>query len=457
MEPCSIVIFGATGDLAHNKLIPALFELHKKDALHERTEIFCLGRRRDYDAKKLCEEYRKHVKGSGWNDFCKRIQYHLLEFDDMHEYETLNEKLEKYHNRLFYLATPQNAFGTIVEHMGESNLARRHPERGWHRVVFEKPFGSDLKSATELNEKITRLFKEDQIYRIDHYVAKSFVQEILVLRFANPVFRSVWDNSHITRVQITSAEDKGVGSRAEYYDSAGVMRDMIQNHLLQLLSLIAMDMPKSLDAADIRDAKTAVLDAIRDVDSGNLVLGQYQGYEKDIGKESSTETYAAVKLEVDNKRWKGVPFYLASGKKLDGKYAEIMVEFSTKDCPLFQNPMKMCGENKLVIRIQPLEGVEFHFNLAENARDAVVEPHVMEYVHETIGHNTPEAYEYLLAEAIRGDQTLFTRWDFVRRAWEITDNLRKNKKEVLAYEPGTPGPMAALRMLSYSHRHWSKH
>lgn len=434
MEPCSIVIFGATGDLAHKKLIPALRKLHDRGKLHERTRIHCLGRRQ-YTTEQLCKEYG--VTGT----FCERISYHLLEFEDLHEYETL--RLD-HPNRLFYLATPQDAFGTIVKHMQESKLAARNPAEGWHRVIFEKPFGSDLASARELNRQITTLFSENQIYRIDHYVGKSFVREILALRFSNPVFQAIWNSRHVDRVRITVSEDKGVGSRAGYYDRAGALRDMVQNHLLQLLTLTAMEMPPSLE--NIRDEKAKVLGAVDLPAEKDIVCGQYEGYRDEKGADSDTETFAAVKLGIDNPRWKGIPFHLVTGKCLQDRYAEIELRFSTDECPLFNDGQKGCGENLLVIKIQPDEGIRFVFNLAEDTGKTSIAPHAMEYSHAAIAHNTPEAYELLLAECMKGDQTLFTRWDFVEQSWKLIDHIRKKRGELHTYKPGSQGPLAALRM-----------
>ena len=416
---CAFILFGATGDLAKKKLIPALFALHKKGVLHKNTRIIAIGRR-DYTDTGIRREYKEFCNSRGFQAFSRRIVYHPLEFSDGGAYERLGKRLDRLpkrirNKRLFYLATPPRAFPRIVQHLHYHQIAQRRPKVGWHRVVFEKPFGSDLKSARQLNRVITRLFKEQQIYRIDHYVAKTLVQEILVFRFANPVFSQIWNSRHIRRVQIEAYEEEGVGTRAGYYDKYGALRDMVQNHLLQLFSLVAMEPPRTLSAEDIRDEKFRVLKHVsipgRKEVSRNLVCGQYEGYtrENGIAKDSQTETYAAVRLEVNNRRWKGTPFYLVTGKKLKHRFAEIVVEFSSDECPLFQEPLLGCGENILLIRIQPDEGISFTFNLADTAGSSKVQPQVLDYAHEAKRINSPASYELLLREAMSGNQTLFTR------------------------------------------------
>lgn len=453
MEACTIVLFGATGDLSRRKLIPALFLLDKEGLLHRNTKIVAIGRQ-DLTDSGIRKHLKEFVKGKGWKKFSERIHYHRLDFFDKKAYAGLGEYLGTLpstvrNKRLFYLATPQQAFGPIVNQLKKYRIAERSPKKGWHRVVFEKPFGSDLKSAEALNRKITNLFDEKQIYRIDHYVGKSLVQEVLVLRFANPVFESTWNHKHVKHVHITVAEKGGVGSRGGYYDSSGALRDMVQNHLLQLLTLVAMEEPKALKSEDIRDQKARVLRAV-DLANMDHRCGQYVGYEKDIGKKSNTETYAAVKLFLKNKRWDGVPFYLVTGKALDRRYAEIVVEFSTDECPLFRDPRIGCGENKLIINIQPDEGITFAFNLAKQSGSSFVSQKEMTYVHDTEAMNTPQAYELLLLEAINGVQTLFTRWDFVREAWKVVDELRKGCPEPQRYRKGSHGPRDALAFLDHN-------
>ncbi|MDD9953450.1 MAG: glucose-6-phosphate dehydrogenase [Candidatus Woesearchaeota archaeon] len=467
-EPFVFVLFGATGDLAKKKLIPALFKM--RDKLHENTCIFAIGRR-DYSSEDMRKEFQKVLgKKKGWKQFAERIIYHKLEFSDSAAYTRLKQRLDlcKTKNRIFYLATPQAAFPLIASELHTSHVAERKPKEGWHRLVIEKPFGSDLKSARELNKHISKLFDERQVYRIDHYVGKSFVQEVLVLRFANPVFDALWNRDHIDSVQIVVNETARVGSRGGYYDTSGAIRDMIQNHLLQLLSITAMEAPKFYDAEAIRDQKAKVLKSVKIPSRrqliGDFVRGQYvEGIiegkkspayrsEKGVPPNSDTETYAAVKLQVKNSRWKGVPFYLRTGKALKHKYAEIVVYFKHTDCKMFCDAKRGTGENVLVIRIQPDEGVKFLFNLAEGDRE--VSPHAMSYVHDAVAGNSAEAYEVMLEDCAKGDQTLFTRWDFVEQAWKITDALRSSDNGIHFYPAGSHGPEAALGLMKKDHRDW---
>jgi glucose-6-phosphate 1-dehydrogenase len=458
----TIVIFGATGDLTKRKLIPALFNLHKQGKLN--AKIIAIGRKPLND-ESIRSELKQFVKGD-WNTFKNLITYHQLEFHDSEAYDALKKKVASDQNRLFYLATAPESFPIIIKQLNRTGIAVKNPKKGWHRVVFEKPFGHDLKSAKQLNKEITTIFNERQIYRIDHYLGKEFVQNILVLRFTNPIFERLWDADHIDNVQIISVESDGVLERGGYYDKSGALRDMVQNHLLQLLSLTAMEIPKSLDADDIRDQKVKALKTIKiNADwKNNLVLGQYIAggkvpdyhKEKDVSQASTTETFVAMKIMLNNKRWKGVPFYVRTGKALTHKYAEIVITFKQLPCRLFCGPTGKLTANSLVIRIQPDEGVELQFNLKEPEQDAAAVPYTMDFSHEAeFGANTPEAYERLLHDVLRGDQTLFTRWDEVEHAWKIVDKLRSVKVPLRPYKAGTHGPAAALDLLKRDSRDWS--
>ncbi|MBR9701090.1 glucose-6-phosphate dehydrogenase [Candidatus Woesearchaeota archaeon] len=465
LPPSVFILFGATGDLARKKLIPAMLELHQGGKLNKVSKIIVIGRRKLKTSELLAQYKSQITDAKDWPAFAKRFQYHFLEFDDKLAYDSLKKRLSKLpkgvqDNLVFYLATPQSAFDYIVDHLSRTGIAKRNPKSGWHRVVFEKPFGSDLKTAKKLNKCVTKLFSENQIYRIDHYVGKSFVQEISVLRWANPVFEHLWNAKHIEQIDIVVSETVGVEKRGGYYDHAGALKDMVQNHLLQLLSLTAMEEPKSLDPEHVRDAKSAVLKNVRLEDrhwlKEDMVLGQYsagkgmQDYksEKGVAKNSRTETLAAVRLWVDNKRWKGTPFVLFTGKALKEKYAEVILHFRTPSCHLFTMKNKVCGENKLAIRIQPDEGVKFLFNLANKYGGDIAEAKTMNYCHNCEqGMNTPEAYVKLLSDVFTGDQTLFTRWDFVEQAWKITDNLVEKAQRPILYKVGTRGPFQALRLL----------
>ncbi|HIH23800.1 TPA: glucose-6-phosphate dehydrogenase [Candidatus Woesearchaeota archaeon] len=462
LPACSIILFGATGDLAKRKLIPALFKLHRQKTLHKETIIIAIGRR-EYTGASIAKEFKAGLpkelaRAKEWSAFTKRISYVKLAFDDTAAYGRLAAMLREREsrtgvaNRLFYLATPPDAFPIISRSLKTAGLAERDPEHRWHRLVFEKPFGTDLGSAQRLNKEITSLFSERQVYRIDHYLGKGFVHEIMVLRFSNLIFDTLWDAQHIDHVRITVLEKHSVGSRGGYYDRSGALRDMVQNHLLQLVALAAMEAPATLDASDIHDEKVKVFKAVRP-DVKSLVLGQYTpgvidgkkipDYTKEEGvaPNSATETYAAVKLSIANKRWSGVPFLLRTGKALRESYAEVTISFKQSPCFLFCGADGKLPANELTVRIQPEEGVCLSFNLADNAGQSVVERRSMKFMHAAeFGMNTPEAYEVLMAEAMRGDQTLFTRWDEVELCWRIIDGLRAAKAPILKYKAGSDGP-----------------
>ncbi len=470
LPACTFVIFGATGDLTKRKLIPALYKMHLEGKLHPKTRILAIGRR-DYTAEGIAAEFEGFIKEKkGWNPFCKRVSYFKLEFRDGKAYDRLAKILARMErNRIFYLATAPDAFTPIIGNLHRAGIAKKGLKSGFHRIVFEKPFGHDRKSAESLNDKIMMLFDERQTYRIDHYLGKELVQNVLVMRFTNPLFEHQWDARHIDNVQIISVEDEGVLDRGGYYDGAGALRDMVQNHLLQILSLVAMEAPASLDANDIRDEKVKALRNIiitPDIRK-DIVLGQYAAgiaggkrtpdyrKEKGVNPKSDTETFAALKLQLHNKRWHGVPFYLRTGKALSHKYAEVVVTFKQAPCTLFCGANGKLAENKLFIRIQPDEGIKVQFNLKErNAETAL--PRSMDFSERSeFGMNTQEAYERLLADVMRGDQTLFTRWDEVDQAWRIVDALRAAKPNLHKYKAGTHGPAAALRLLKRDGRDWS--
>jgi glucose-6-phosphate 1-dehydrogenase len=467
LPACAFVIFGATGDLTKRKLIPALYALHMEGLLDPKTKIIATGRK-EYTETDLQKEFMPFIKSRGhWKAFCKRIVYHKLEFHDDDAYRTLNERLQRtgLELKLFYFATSPDAFPVIIKQLHKHKIATRSSDYTTERLVFEKPFGHDLRSAQQLNKEITTLFNEKQIYRIDHYLGKELVQDILILRFTNPIFESLWNAEHIDNVQIISTETDGVLDRGGYYDDAGALRDMVQNHLLQLLSLIAMESPAKLSADEIRNEKVKALKAIalpRSM-SGSLVLGQYTAgssdekripdyrKEKNVKPGSKTETFVAVKLMLENKRWSGVPFYLRTGKALKHKYAEIVIVFKQLPCSLFKGEL---AENKLVIRIQPDEGIKLQFNLKD--KQATAAPVTMDFSHEAeFGMNTAEAYQRLLADIMQGDQTLFTRWDEVEQAWKVVDRMRSAKAKLHQYQAGTHGPAAALELMKRDGRDWS--
>ncbi len=446
LQPCTIIIFGATGDLAKRKLFPALTAI-KKD-LHPNTKIIAIGRRAlAFDEIKL-----------------PNVDYLIMDFDKKESYQDLKNKLTQIEkttgvqNRLFYFATSPDAFKTITTNLKLSKLAEKNPKHKWHRLMYEKPFGHDLKSAISLNKHITNLFDERQIYRIDHYLAKGFVNEILVLRLSNLIFEQLWNHKHIESVNITIAEKLGVGSRGGYYENAGALRDMLQNHLLQLVAITAMEAPKSLDADSIRNEKVKVLKKIKKESAlqlrKHLVLGQYTAgtidgvqipdytNEQGIAKNSTTETYIQLTAYVNNSRWNKVPFHIKTGKALNDSYAEITLVFKQSPCMLFCGLDGHLAPNELTIRIQPNEGIQFNFNLADKVGDAIVKRQTMVFTHASeFGINTKEAYEVLISEAIQGDQTMFTRWDEVETCWKIVDNIHAAKIPITKYVAGTNGPV----------------
>lgn len=483
---CILSIFGATGDLTQRKLLPALYYLEKENHLNQNFRVICIARK-----EKTREDYRKEASGSIRHfsrakideaileRLISRIYYIQLDFSDSEGYSRLRNFMEDISGinssdcgMIFYLAVPSSLFGTIIGNLKQHGLAKKQrSSKAYSRIMFEKPFGNDLSSAVRLNNTITKVFHEKQIYRIDHYMAKELVQNLLVLRFANSIFEPLWNKKYIDHVQITVAETIGVGSRADYYENAGALRDMLQNHMMQLLALVAMEAPKSINAEDISDKKVKVLRSIRKLTKKDAekscVLGQYgsgviggknvSAYTQESGVNplSNTETYAALKLGISNKMWKNVPFYLRTGKRLKDKSTEIAVIYKKVPRGLFskQNP----GSNHLVIRVQPYEGITLQFNAKVPGNKVIIDDVGMDFCHEcTFGSNSPEAYERLLYDIMAGDQTLFTRWNEVESAWKIVDPLIKFSKDLKLskYDSGTWGPLEADKLIEKDNRRW---
>jgi len=460
-----IVLFGATGDLAQKKLLPALYYLHKKGTLGKATRIACVSRR-PYTKKKFLDFINliTFVKTKTVDrSFYDRIDYVQLDWknpDLAYLYERI-EKVEKRagtNNKVFYLALPPQLYSSTTDIIDRSHLLQG---KGWKRVVFEKPFGHDLKSARRLNEHITRVFREEQIYRIDHYLAKELVENIFVFRFANSIFERIWHKECIDHVQITVAEQGGVEGRASYYDHAGAVRDMVQSHLLQVLALTAMEPPKSLRADDIRDRK---VDVFRRLRCEGLVFGQYSAtknipsYREDVDNaKSRTESFAALKIFVDAPRWKNVPFYLRTGKRLERKFAEVNIVLKDIVCDLFCEEHARTGPNVITVRIQPDEGLAVKFNAKIPGPRMALEPVQMEFCHACrYALKSPESYELLLYEVLLGDQTLFTRWDSVELCWKFVDRVLSNSKlpRFPNYAPGSMGPKAAEQLIKKDGREW---
>lgn len=474
----AIYLFGATGDLSRRKLIPALYNLFERDILGEQTPIICIGRRHISNS-----EYIDHLDLSSsipdsnkniLNRFIRQIHYFSvdLQSDEVAEFNRRRIELEKKSgvqgNRLFYLATSASLFEDVIALIKKTDLLEGE---GFNRVVFEKPFGRDVASADHLNETISSVFKENEVYRIDHYLGKELVQNILVLRFANPFLNEVWNNHFIDHVQITVAEEIGVEERAEYYDNYGVLRDMVQNHLLQVLSLVAMDEPVSLKAEDIRQEKTTILKALKSPDPDDVILGQYgrgsvqsrevPGYrsEAKVVENSRTETFAALKVDIPTERWEGVPFYLRTGKRLASTYSEVSLVLKTRGCHLFNHDGRHPAPNVITVRVKPDEGIIINLNGKEPGANLQIHPITLSFCHYCqFGTNSAEAYEMLLQQVLLGDQTLFISWPEIRESWKIIDTVRattENKRNVFPnYRAGSMGPELSDTLLIREGRAW---
>jgi glucose-6-phosphate 1-dehydrogenase len=481
VKPALIVIFGASGDLAYRKLLPAFYALCAEGHMPEKYAIVGVARSEYTD-----EEFRDHVKDGvkeysrhgesvdrAWDNFAPCVYYHTLPaYDAVEGYEALKQRIKSINddhqlegNMLFYLSTPPSLYGTIPEFLGEVGLARGS---GWRRIIVEKPFGSDLESAHRLNDQLHAIFDENAIYRIDHYLGKETVQNLMVFRFANALFEPIWNRQYIDHVQISTLETVDVGSRAGYYDQSGILRDMFQNHMMQLLTLTAMEAPVAFEAGPLRDEKVKVLRALDMIEPHEVdvrtVRAQYQGYldAEGVAEGSETPTFAAIQLGISNWRWHGVPFYLRSGKALNKKLTEIVVQFRGTPLQYFkQNGGAMPTPNQLGICIQPDEG--FHLRISSKQPGAgftTVPTDLTFHFDDQFGESAlPEAYERLLLDAIQGDPSLFARSDEIEWSWRMVDKIIEGWSSDAApamatYEKGTWGPAEADELLSKSGRSW---
>ena len=488
-EPFSLVIFGATGDLTRRKLIPALFALYATRTLPEPFAILAVARTEmshDDFRRRMREAVRDHGRLQPpseyvWERFAQALQYLPGDPKDPAVYTALKASLSDVEqrrggppNRLFYCATPPSLYDGIVENLGTSGLAQN--PNGFTRIVVEKPFGHDLETARALNRQLRRWFGEDQIYRIDHYLGKETVQNLLVLRFANQIFEPLWNRNHVAHVQITVAETIGVETRGAYYEEAGALRDMVQNHLLQLLCLIAMEPPVTFEASPVHDEKNKVLAAIHPLDLSRIdeaaVRAQYgAGFvegrpviayrqEKGVAADSRTETYVALKLLIDNWRWASVPFYLRAAKRLAKRASEIAIQFRRTPHLIFRRHPDGVEPNMLLVRIQPDEGVALTLEGKIPGPDLKLGVVKLDFKYsEVFGGQSPEAYERLLLDVIHGDATLFARGDWVEMAWQILDPVlkvwaRDTMSPLPIYEAGSWGPREADEFIAKDAFRW---
>jgi glucose-6-phosphate 1-dehydrogenase len=463
-DPQAVVLFGASGDLTRRKLLPAFYHLFVEGLLphgfaivgYARTEMKDEEFHR-YAADAVKEFGRSEPSGEQWEDFTKRLSYIAGEFDNENAMEHLREHLEwtdkdqgTEGRRFFYCATPPAAYPLIVARLAESHMVEGS------KIVIEKPFGRDLESARELNTTLHEFFDESQIFRIDHYLGKETVQNITALRFSNGMFEPIWNRRYIDNVQITAAEEIGIEGRASFYEETGTLRDMMQTHLFQVLTFVAMEPPVSFDPNRLRDEKVRVLRSMQPVDPSRVVRGQYAGYrdEPDVPRDSQADTFAALQVEVDNWRWAGVPFNLRTGKKLKRKQTEISLSFREVPYNVFKGTdATPLGRDALIIRVQPNEGISVALNIKKPGVGLELDRALLHFDY-GVAYGGPliEAYETLLLEAMEGDHTLFTREDEVERAWEVLDPVLKDPPPVQFYEPGSWGPEEADALVLP--RHW---
>ena len=491
-EPCTLVIFGATGDLTAKKLIPALYNLAREGLLP--AHFSCVGFARrpkssDDFRNEMLEATNKYsrskpVDSELWKKFSEQLHYHQGNFDDEKAYQTLGEFLNQLDtqvgtkgNRIYYLSTQPSDFLAVIQHLSQYNLIYPHETQDkWSRIIIEKPFGRDTNSAIDLQQKLMEHLNENQIYRIDHYLGKETVQNLLVFRFSNPIFESLWNHNYIDNIQITVAEEIGIGTRGHFWEEAGMVRDIIQNHAMQILTLVAMEAPTTLRADAIRGEKVKVLESLRPISLDHIddfaVRGQYGpgfiknepiiGYrqEANVNPESTIETFAAFQLFVDNWRWSGVPFFIRAGKRLPKRATEIAITFKNAPGYLFQDSAAAIEPNVLVIRIQPDEGISLKFNCKVPALNAITQPVKMDFRYGNyFGSTPPEAYERLICDCMAGDNTLFARDDEVINSWKLFTPVLEHwqahpSSDFPNYASGSWGPNEVDKMIEKAGRKW---
>jgi glucose-6-phosphate 1-dehydrogenase len=488
-EPCSVVLFGASGDLAKRKVLPAMYDLSTHNSLGSRYAILGFARSpmSDESFRAVVGEAAKSISEVGpidpnkWSDFSANLFYQAGEYGNAEDYAKLAKRLAELEaeksltgNRLFYLSTPPEVYQHIVEQLGHAGLARPCKPNTWVRIIIEKPFGRDLASAKALNDVVLSVFEESQVYRIDHYLGKDTVQNLLVLRFSNGIFEPLWNRNYVDHVQITAAETLGVERRGGFYETAGALRDMIQSHVLQLTSLVAVEPPASFDATAVRNEKLKVLQSIRPFDLGMVaqwvVRGQYAagtvevtavpGYRKEPGvsPNSRTETFVAAQLLIDNWRWAGVPFYLRTGKRLAKRSTEIVIQFKRAPHIVFRD--RDVEANRLVLNIQPDEGISVSFGAKRPGSEMSIGNVTMNFSYrEGFGDGARSAYATLLSDCVRGDATLFDRGDSVEAAWALVDPIldvwsAAKTANVPQYAAGSWGPRESDLLLEREGRQW---
>lgn len=482
IEPCDFVLFGTKGDLARRKLLPSLYQLEKASLLHENTKLIGVARNEMSVAEYVAMTKENIEKFSGetlcqetWARFSEKLDYVKIDMTDYASYDSLQSHVDADRTMVCYLATPPSIYGDICKGLDHAGIIDPSV-----RVVLEKPIGHDLESSKVINNQVAEFFNENQIYRIDHYLGKETVLNLVALRFANSIFATNWDHNCVDHVQITVAESVGIEGRWGYFDEAGQMRDMVQNHLLQILTLIAMEPPTSLDADSIRDEKLKVLKALRPIDSTNVrentVRAQYSGgfvkgeevpgylEEEGANTKSETETFVALKVELDNWRWAGVPFYLRTGKRMPRKVSEIVIYFKPQPHNLFKESFHQLPANKLTIRLQPDEGVEVTVMnkvpglKSSGSMDLQKSKLDLSFSEEFANDRIPDAYEKLLLEVTLGDQSLFVRRDEIEQAWTWVDGIlaawKNSKEKPDTYQAGTWGPVESIALLARDDRAW---
>jgi glucose-6-phosphate 1-dehydrogenase len=461
LEPQAIVIFGASGDLTRRKLLPALYHLFSEGLLPDSFAIIGFSRTEMSD-EQFADRARDAVVASGkerpegevWSRFAAGISYVSGSFDEPSALKGLREHIERIDStrgcegrRFFYCSTPPELYLRIVEAIAAEDLGRNA------RIVIEKPFGTDLETARQLNRELHRVFDESRVFRIDHYLGKETVQNILVLRFANALFEPLWNRKYVDHIQLTVAEDIGIEGRGRFYERTGALRDMVQTHLFQVLAFLAMEPPPVFEPEALRDEIVKVMRSMRVCRPENVVLGQYRGYreEPDVARDSDTETFVALKVDVENWRWAGVPFLLRTGKRLPRKISEATVVFRPAPVPLFEHAgVGELGANRLTLRIQPDEGISVSFHIQRPGIGLALDHASLDFDYGESFAATPlvEAYESLLYEAMRGDHTLFTRQDAVERAWEVLTPVFEARPPAVDYEPGSWGPAEAETLIA---------